>query len=97
MNPGFASEKLVGGGGLQVEHLIIFKYLKFLKFALAGVAQWIEYQSANQMGHQFDSQSGHIPGLWTRSPAGGVREATTHRCFSPSLFLSLPLSLKINK
>ena len=27
---------------------------------------------------QFDSQSGHVPGLRVRSPVGGVREATTH-------------------
>ena len=30
--------------------------------------------------------------LWARSPDGGVWEATTHWCFSPSL----PLPLKIN-
>ena len=29
-------------------------------------------------GHQFHSQSGHMPGLQARSPAGGTREATTH-------------------
>ena len=45
-------------------------------------------------GHWFDSQSGHVPGLWARSPVGGMWEATTHCCFSPSL--PLPLSLKIN-
>ena len=28
-------------------------------------------------GHQFDSQSGHMLGLWARSPVG-VNEATTH-------------------
>ena len=27
--------------------------------------------------HQFDSQPGHTPGLRTRSPVGGVREAAT--------------------
>ena len=26
----------------------------------------------------FDSQSGHMPGLWARSPGGGMQEATTH-------------------
>ena len=45
-------------------------------------------------GHRFDSQSGHMPGLRARSPVGGVWEATTHRCFSPSLSPSLPFSLK---
>ena len=46
---------------------------------------------------QFDSQSGHMPGLQARIPVGGTWEATTHGCFSPSLSPSLPLSLKINK
>ena len=32
-------------------------------------------------GHQFDSQSGHMPGLWARSPVRGSWEATTHWCF----------------
>ena len=40
--------------------------------------------------HWFNSQSGHMPGLWARSPGGGVLEATIHRCFP--LSLSLPLS-----
>ena len=35
-----------------------------------------------------------MPGLQTRSPVGGMSEATTHLCFSPSP--SLLLSLKIN-
>ena len=48
-------------------------------------------------GHWFDSQSGHMPGLQARSPIGGMQEATTHWCFSPSLSPSLPLSLKTNK
>ena len=40
--------------------------------ALAGVAQRIEHGSAEPKGHQFDSQLGHMPGLWARSPVGGV-------------------------
>ena len=32
--------------------------------ALAAVAQWIEPWAVNQWGHWFDSQSGHVPGLW---------------------------------
>ena len=43
---------------------------------------------------QFNSQSGHMPGLRARSPGGGVREATTHFL---SLSPSPPLSLKTNK
>ena len=44
-------------------------------------------------GRRFDSQSGHMPGLQTRSPMRGTQEATTHRCLSASL----PPALKINK
>ena len=36
-------------------------------------------------GCWFDSQSGHMPGLQTRSPVGDSWEGTTHWCFSPSL------------
>ena len=63
--------------------------------ALAGVAQWIEHGLWTK-GLLFHSQSGHVSGLQARSPAGGVREATTHGCFFP-LSPSLPLSLKINE
>ena len=41
-------------------------------------------QAWEQKGCWFDSRSGHMPGLQARSPVGGVREATTHWCFSPS-------------
>ena len=66
-----------------------------LREALAGVAQWIECQAFEPESRQFDSQSGHTPGLQAGSPVGGVGEATT------LLFLSLspslpPLCLKIN-
>ena len=47
-------------------------------------------------GCWFHSQLGHMPGLQARSPVGGIWEATTHWCFSPSLSPSLLLSLKIN-
>ena len=55
---------------------------------LVGVARWIECRA-----RWFSSQWGDIPGLWARFPVGGMWEATTHWCFSPSL----PLSLKINE
>ena len=48
-------------------------------------------------GHQFDSQLGHMPRMWDRSPVGSPQEATTHWCFSPSLSPSIPLSKKVNK
>ena len=43
-------------------------------------------------GHRFDSQSGHMPGLWARSPVEGIQEATTHW----SLPLSFPSPLSKN-
>ena len=47
-------------------------------------------------GCQFHFQSGHVPGLQARSPAGGALEATTHWCFFPPFSLPSSLSLKIN-
>ena len=40
---------------------------------------------------------GHMLGLLAKSPVVGGREATTHWCFSPSLFSLLSPNLKINK
>ena len=63
--------------------------------ALSGMAQWVGHFPANQkVACQFDSQSGYVLGLWTRSPGGGVREAT-HQYFSCTSLASL--SLRINK
>ena len=45
-------------------------------------------------GCWFDSQPGHMPGLWARSLAQGAWEATTHWCSHPCLLLPLP-SVKI--
>ena len=39
---------------------------------LAVVAQWIERGPVNQNGHQFDSQSGHMPGFQARFLGGGT-------------------------
>ena len=64
-----------------------------VRSALAGVAQWIECWPVNQRA------AGSIPGqgacLGCGPPVAGAREATTHGCFSPSPFPSLPLCLKI--
>ena len=57
--------------------------------ALAGVTQWIDCWHANQRVTGSIPSLGHMPGLQARSPVGGAWEATTHWCFSPSLF-SLP-------
>ena len=61
----------------KIIHLFIFK--RFLKHLLmACVAQWIECWPMNQRVASFDSQSGHMPGLQSRSPVGGAQETTTH-------------------
>ena len=52
---------------------------------LAGIAQWIEHGLANQRVASSIPSLGHMLGLQARSPVGGVWEATTHWCFSPSL------------
>ena len=47
---------------------------------------------------RLNSQSGHMPGVWARSPAGGVQEAN-NPCISRTLmflFPSFSLSLKAN-
>ena len=45
---------------------------------MAGVAQWIECWPVNQRVTGWISSLGHRPGLWARSPVGGVQEANTH-------------------
>ena len=64
---------------------------------MAGVAQWIENRPVNQMVTGLVPSQGTCLGLRPRPQWGGVREATTHLCFSPSLSLSSLLRLKINK
>ena len=75
----------------NIPHDITFKILPWLVW-LSGLSTGYEPK-----GHQFNSQSGHMPGLQARSPVGAMWDVTTHWCFSPSLSPSLPLSLKINK
>ena len=59
-----------------------------------GSVDWV--LACELKGCWFNSQSGHMPGLQTRSPFGAVQEATTHWCFFPSLSPSLRHCLKIN-
>ena len=63
--------------------------------SLTGMVLWAG-SSHKAERHQFSSRSGYMPGLRARSPVGGLQKAT-NECFPPSLFPSLPLSLKINK
>ena len=46
--------------------------------ALAIVAQWIECWPVNQRVASSILSLGRMPGLWARSPVGGMREATIH-------------------
>ena len=45
--------------------------IKRLKIALTSVAQWVGHHLPGKaIGHWFNSQSGHILGLWVQSPVG---------------------------
>ena len=66
-------------------HFFMTKYqepflcLRYLNILIYGVAQWIECRLVNQrVASQFDSQSGHMPGLQARSPVRGEGKETTH-------------------
>ena len=65
------------------------------KMALAHVAQVTERQPVNQNVTSLIPSQGTCLGWGPGSPVGGMREATTHRCFSP-LSPSFSPSLKIN-
>ena len=66
-----------------------------------GSVDWVP--ACKPKGCLFNSQSGHRPGLWARSPVGGMWEATTHwtslslSLFSLSPFLSPLPPLSKNK
>ena len=52
-----------------------------------GSVDWVP--ACEPKGHQFDSQSGHTPGLQARSPVGDTQEETISLMFL-SLSSSLP-------
>ena len=60
----------------------------FLGPGWCGSGDWV--LACEPKGCRFDSQSGHIPALWARSPVGGMQEAT-----NVSLFLFLPPFLSL--
>ena len=65
--------------------------LKTISHPSPGWCSSVDWEPAcKQKGSGFDSQSGHMPGLWGRSPIWGTWGATTHWCFSPSLLLPFP-------
>ena len=53
-------------------------------FSGPGWCGSVDWARCKPKGHWFNSRSGHMPGLQARSPVGGMWEATTHWCFSPS-------------
>ena len=64
--------------------------------SLADIAQWIEYRLRTKgLPVRFPVRA-HA---WVAGqvPSRGRARSTTHGYFSPSLYYSLPLSLKINK
>ena len=62
-----------------------------------GSVDWVP--ACEPKGHQFDSQSGHMPGLQARCLVRGMWEVTSQLILLSSHLssLSLPLLLKINK
>ena len=65
----------------------VTKIYQALKKSMCSDWGWV--LSCKPKGHRFDSQWGHMPGLWARSLLGGKQEATD-QCFSvTSMFLSL--------
>ena len=58
-----------------------------------GSVAWVP--ACKPRGRWIDPQSGHMPGLWARSPVGGVR--ANHTLMFLSLSFSLPSSLFKNK
>ena len=61
----------------EVNIVQVFKNHELL--SLAGVAQWIECQDTNQRVTTSSIPGlGHMPGLQTRSPVGGMQEAAIH-------------------
>ena len=56
-----------------------------------GSVDWVP--AWEPKGRQFDSQTGHMPGLWARSPAGMCKRQP-HTDVSLPPFLSLSLSKK---
>ena len=63
--------------------------------ALTSMAQLVEHHPRKAKGGWFGSQSGHTPGLQSRSQLGVCERqhidiSLTHRCFSPCLSPLLP-------
>ena len=70
---------------------------KIMTVALASVGQLVGVPSCEPKACRFNSQSGHMPGLWIWSPVRVRREidvSLSQWCVSHPLSPSLPISLK---
>ena len=65
--------------------------------ALAGVAQWIQFQPVNQRVTSLIPNQGHMPGWQAGSLVWGGHMRGNHTLMFLSLSPSLILSLKVNK
>ena len=88
------------GIGLLLFFTYIWIYVSFIKKkekqAVAGVGYWVECQPVNQKITSLIPGQGTCLGCRPGPQLGCLWEATSW-CFSPSLSLSLPLSLEMNK
>ena len=64
-------EKIENLGNTRAIKEIASTIRNFPHRALAGVAQWIECGGPVNQSRRFNFWSGHMPGLWARSPVGG--------------------------
>ena len=78
----------------------LFNCSKNIAYHSPGWCSSVDWaRSYEPKSYWFNSQSGHMPGLWARSPVGGMWEVgnNTLMFLSLSFSPSLPISLKINK
>ena len=79
-------------GSIYTRENINFILLK-IKRGPGGCSSVDWVPACKPKGHQFDSQSGHMPGLLARSPAGDMWEVTDWSMSHTLMFLSLSFSL----
>ena len=67
---------LILNGAFLDQQPIFYSFLKKISPGWYSSVDWVP--AWEPKGCWFDSQSGHIPGLQTGSPVGGMQEAPTH-------------------
>ena len=65
--PAFSPPSHTSQGKKEIIFMVI---LRIVNKALTGVAQWVGHGPTKPKGHQFNSQSGHMPGLQVGSLIG---------------------------